>query len=161
MKNKGIWKHVAVVKDELPEAIARKRRIWARKMLEERPNPEDWEDVLFTDEYHFSWGPEGKLQVIREAGSRYHHQIIHHRKRRPDKNDVKRFHAWAAVGYNFISPLVFYDADNTNGKMSQKCYVDQILEPVVGQWLADGYNFTLEEDNDSGHGTQNDQNIVA
>ncbi|KAK4198064.1 hypothetical protein QBC40DRAFT_179567 [Triangularia verruculosa] len=36
--------------------------------------------------------------------------------------------------------------------MSLKVYRDQILEPVVGQWLREGHSFVLEEDNDSGHG---------
>ncbi len=57
--------------------------------------------------------------------------------------------------------MIFYDSGNTNGKMSQKCYVDQILEPHIGRWIDEGYDFTLEEDNDSGHGTHTDYNIVA
>ena len=45
--------------------------------------------------------------------------------------------------------------------MSQKVYHDQILEPVVGQWIKYGYQFTLEEDNDSGHGTKSADNPCA
>jgi len=57
-------------------------------------------------------------------------------KRAPEEKDIKRLHAWAAVGYNFKSPLVWYDVPgNTNGKMSLKVYRDSILEPVVGKWL--------------------------
>ncbi|KJR83659.1 uncharacterized protein SPSK_00188 [Sporothrix schenckii 1099-18] len=37
--------------------------------------------------------------------------------------------------------------------MTLQVYRDQILEPVVGQWIRDGQSFVLEEDNDSGHGT--------
>lgn len=159
-KDKGISKHIAVTKDEVPPHIARKRVEFAKCMLAQRPNPEDWEDVLFTDECHFSWGPQGKLHVIREQGTRYEPDNIHHRERRPEKDEIKRFHVWAAMGYNFISPLIFYDAGNTNGKMSQRCYVDQILEPHVGKWLRDR-DFVMEEDNDSGHGTKSGSNIVA
>jgi hypothetical protein len=36
--------------------------------------------------------------------------------------------------------------------MSQKAYIDQILEPVVKPWLDAGEHFVLEEDGDSGHG---------
>ena len=43
--------------------------------------------------------------------------------------------------------------------MSLKVYRDTILEPIVGQWLREGHNFVLEEDNDSGHGTS-EANIV-
>lgn len=75
-------------------------------------------------------------------------------KRQPPARDLKRLHAWAAVGWNFKSPLIWYDVPgNTNGKMSLKVYRDQILEPIVGQWLRNGESFVLEEDNDSGHGT--------
>jgi hypothetical protein len=35
--------------------------------------------------------------------------------------------------------------------MSQRVYIDQILEPYVKQWLEEGQSFILEEDNDSGH----------
>ena len=45
--------------------------------------------------------------------------------------------------------------------MSQKVYMEQILQPIVSQWLSDRWHFTLEEDNDSGHGTRNYSNIVA
>lgn len=106
-------------------------------------------------------GPEGKLRVVRKKGERYKPEHIQHRCRRPEKEDQKRFHVWAGVGYNFISPLIFSDADNSNGKMSQKVYRDQILEPVVGQWIRDGCDFTLEEDNNSGHSTHSTNNPAA
>ena len=61
-------------------------------------------------------------------------------------------HAWAAVGHNFKSKLVFYDVPtNTNGKMTAQAYVDKILEPVVKPWIQENNNFVLEEDRDSGH----------
>ena len=72
----------------------------------------------------------------------------------------KKIHCWAAVGYRFKSPLVFYDvASNTNGKMTQKAYISQILDPVVKPWIRDQQDFVLEEDRDSGHGTSQ-HNIV-
>ncbi|KAK3951877.1 hypothetical protein QBC32DRAFT_370791 [Pseudoneurospora amorphoporcata] len=63
--------------------------------------------------------------------------------------DRKRLHCWAAIGYNFKSELIWYDSGNANGKMTLQCYRDQILEPVVGEWLRKGEDFVLEEDNDS------------
>ena len=41
--------------------------------------------------------------------------------------------------------------ENTNGKMSLKVYINQILEPVVKPWLLEKQDFALEEDGDSGH----------
>ena len=43
--------------------------------------------------------------------------------------------------------------------MSQRVYIDQILKPVVKPWLDRGYDFCLEEDSNSGHGTSKN-NIV-
>jgi hypothetical protein len=56
------------------------------------------------------------------------------------------------VGYNFKSYIRSYNAPgNTNGKMSQRIYIDQILEPIVNPWIQHGDKFVLE-DGDSGHG---------
>lgn len=52
--------------------------------------------------------------------------------RDPAEKDIRRVHYWAAIGYEFKSPLVWYNSDNSNGKMALKTYKKQILEPVVG-----------------------------
>ncbi|KAL9036867.1 MAG: hypothetical protein Q9214_005949, partial [Letrouitia sp. 1 TL-2023] len=98
----------------------RKRREYAKKMLEERPKPEHWEDVLFTDGCYFGFGPEGKGMIIRREGERYEPKHVQLRGRRPNKEEKPpRVHAWAAVGYNFISNLYFYEVPtNENGKIS-------------------------------------------
>jgi hypothetical protein len=36
--------------------------------------------------------------------------------------------------------------------MTQRAYIDQILEPVVKPWLEQGDHSVLKEDGDSGHG---------
>ena len=65
----------------------------------------------------------------------------------------KRHHCWVAAGHDFKSFIHFYDVSgNKNGKMSQRVYIDQILDPIVKPWLDQGHNFVLEEDGDSGHG---------
>lgn len=54
------------------------------------------------------------------------------------QRDVKRLHAWAAIGFGFKSELVFYDestSPNNNGVMSMQDYCDKVLEPVVKTWL--------------------------
>ncbi|KAL8798935.1 MAG: hypothetical protein Q9200_007666 [Gallowayella weberi] len=52
---------IAVQKKWLDEATAQLRCDFANDMLEARPEPKDWEDVRFSDECHFGWGPEGKI----------------------------------------------------------------------------------------------------
>ena len=66
---------------------------------------------------------------------------------------MKRIHAQGAIRYNFKSPLVFYDIpSNLNGKMTQKAYIEQILEPVAKPQINAGHDFVLKEDGDSSHG---------
>jgi hypothetical protein len=56
------------------------------------------------------------------------------------------------VGWNFKSDIFFYDSRNKNGKITQKAYIKQILEPFVKPLLDKGRDIVLFEDRDSGHG---------
>lgn len=66
---------------------------------------------------------------------------------------MKKLHAWAAVGWDFKSLLVFYKIlSNTNSKMTQRDYINQILNPIIKPWLGPTKpRFILEEDNNSSH----------
>ena len=146
-------KCIACLRGWVNPRTAQHRVEWATIMLERYPNPTDWEIVRFSDEVHFGWGPQHKLRIIRKPGQRYCIDCLQHQDS-PKAKDEKRMHCWAAVGYNFKSPIYFYDVPgNTNGKMSLKVYQKQILEPIVKPWLECGQRFVLEEDGDSGHGT--------
>ena len=128
-------------------------------MLERYPQLEDWYHIRFSDESHFGYGPEGQDYIKRKRGTRYNIKNILE-KQQPAAKDQRRLYAWAAIGFNFKSNLHFYDVpSNTNGKLTLQVYRDCILEPVVKSWLQVGYDFILEEDNDSGHGT-GQNNIV-
>lgn len=119
-------------------------------MLAAYPEPEDWYRVLFSDEVHFGYGPQGKLHIIRKPGERYCQDCIQEADE-PDENDKKRQDCWAAAGHNFKSDIYFYEVPtNSNGKMSQKIHLEQILKPIVKPWIEAGQDF--EEDNNSGHG---------
>ncbi|KAL8331077.1 hypothetical protein RB593_001839 [Gaeumannomyces tritici] len=131
-----------------------------QKMLEEYGAKEDWYHVRFSDETHFGWGLGGRARVLRRPWERDCPDCVQEMNEPVDEKDTKRVHAWAAVGYNFKSDLIWYDVPtNDNGKMTLKVYRDKILEPVVGAWLRDSQNFVLEENNDFGHGTGR-KNIV-
>jgi hypothetical protein len=152
----GYGKHKAAVKGFLPQGTREARKKWASDMKLKYPNPEDWYRVRFSDEVHAGYGPEGQLWIARKPGSamRYRHDNIQHRDAPLKKGeDRPRVHAWAAVGYDFKSDLIFYKVPgNTNGKLSHEAYIEQILEPVVRPWVERGDDFVLEEDGDSGHG---------
>ena len=111
-------KCIACKKGWVNRQMVEKRVEYAHIMLEWYPRPEDWYHVHFSDEVHFGWGPQGKLLIIRKPGMRYCADCIQE-EAQPMEKDKKRFHCWAAIGYNFKSPIYFYDVPgNTNGKMS-------------------------------------------
>lgn len=149
-------------------ALQKKRKACCKTMLARYPDKEDWYHVRWSDECHFGWGPEGKIWIIRKAGTRYCPECIQHVQERPknEGKNQKRYHVWAAVGQDFESDLTFYNVSgNTNGKMSLEVYRNKILEPVVKPWTLQARNglidpFVLEEDGDSGHGTGKN-NIVS
>ncbi|KAH7394815.1 hypothetical protein BKA66DRAFT_567205 [Pyrenochaeta sp. MPI-SDFR-AT-0127] len=147
-------KCIACQKRWVNDSTACARKSWASAMLQRYPDAEDWHRVRFSDEVHWAIGPQGSIYITRQPGERYCSNCIQQRDERDDhEHNLKRVHAWAAIGYNFKSALTFYEIlSNTNGKMTQRAYIDQILEPVVKPWLERGDNFVLEEDGDSGHG---------
>ena len=69
----------------------------------------------------------------------------------PKDKDTKRVHAWAAIGYDYKSKLYRYDTNTSNGKMTQKVYLE-LLQEECCSWPSDA---VLEEDGDSGHGKSN------
>ena len=145
--------------------MAKARVKWATWTLEKYPKPEDWYHVRFSDEVHFGWGPKGKTLIIRRRGNgwRGHPDCIQRKETRDSDNpdDRKRVHFWAAVGYNFKSPLVQYTIPtNTNSKMTYQGYVDNVLEPIVANWCLGDEQWCLEEDGDSGHGKPQNSSIV-
>lgn len=119
---------------------------YAKVMLERHPEPEDWDRVRFIDEVRFGWGAQHQLRIIRKPGERYCIDCVQP-KEEPKPKDEKRFHCWAAAGYNFKSDLTFYEVPgNTNRKMSLQVYINQILEPVVKSWIVQGHDCALGED---------------
>jgi hypothetical protein len=154
-------KCIACTKGWVSKKAANRRKEYSAVMKERYPDKEDWRNVRFSDEVHWGVGPEGKTRIIRKPGERYCADCIQETLNREDEKSFERAHSWAAVGYNFKTPLYFYNVPgNRNGKMSLQAYRDQILEPIVKPWLERGDDFILEEDNDSGHGTGK-QNIVV
>ncbi|KAF2179332.1 hypothetical protein K469DRAFT_596295, partial [Zopfia rhizophila CBS 207.26] len=143
-------KCIACQKGWVSQRVAKDRVEWATVMLSRYPKPEDWYRVRFSDEVHWSIGPEGRCRIIRKPGERYCSDSIQHTMDRSDEKAFERAHFWAAIGWEFKSDLYFYNVpSNRTGKMSL------MFKP----WIDRGDGFVLEEDNDSGHGTGN-SNIV-
>lgn len=148
---RGLYKRLAAEVAYKSEAEGNRRVAYAEKALSFRPEPENWRDVLFSDECHFGYGDPGRARVARKSGTRIQPSNLQERKQ-PEEGEKKRIHCWAAIGYDFKSSLVWYDPGNRNGKMTQVTYEKEILEPYIKRWITEGREFVLEEDGDSGHG---------
>lgn len=161
MQQHGYRRCVACRKGWVSNGLRERRVKFAKLLLARFPHPEDWKRVRFSDEVHFSFGPQGRMYIIRKRGDRYCKDCIQDAQE-PQSKDKDRVHCWAAIGYNFKSELHFYDiASNTNGKMTAQYYRDGILDGIVKPWIERGDNFILEEDRDGAHGLpQNKAGIV-
>ncbi|KAI1190099.1 hypothetical protein F5B17DRAFT_131464 [Nemania serpens] len=119
--------------------------------------------IRYSDEIHFKFGPEGKVLLVRQPGERYNTCCTHYRQR-PNEDRQICLSAWAAIGWNFKSQLIWYSVDNNNNNNNRaitlQAYRDQILETVVKKWIDEGHDFILEENGTSGHGGNSDSNIV-
>ncbi|KAF5657583.1 kinesin related 1 [Fusarium heterosporum] len=152
-------KRIAKLVDFIDRDLAVRRKDFAEGKYYEKPLPECWDFVFFSDEAHFGYDDEGKVYIYRKHGTRSDPDNLQERKA-PDEEDQKELHAWAAIGIGYKSPLVFYEIpSNKNGKMTQKCYEEEILEKYVKSLIEEGRTFILEEDNDSGHGPKGNNRI--
>lgn len=119
-------KCIACNKGWINEKTICDRKAWAQVIKERYLKPEDRDPVRFSDEVRFGYGPQGKLRIIRKPGGRYCPDCSQEDKE-PHEKDKNRHHCWAAVGYDFESDIHFYEVPgNTNGKMSQRVYIDQL-----------------------------------
>ena len=123
-------------------------------MLKIRYTVTHWKKVRFSDEFHAGFGPEGQLKIIRRRGNamRGRFDNIQHVCKPKNQQAIGKVHDWAAVGWNFKTPIIWYTINNSNGALSHKMYIEQILEVEVIKWINRGDDFVLEEDGASGHG---------
>lgn len=164
MQSRNIFSFIACDKQWVDDRTAAFRVEWCKTMKARYPNKEDWRHVRFSDEVHFGWGPEGKIRIIRCRGhsQRGAPDCIQRREVKDKKEPLKRLHYWGAFGYGFkMDKLIKYDVEtNTNGKMTQEVYINDILNVEVVNWLREPGRWTLEEDGDSGHGKVRNDNAI-
>ena len=145
-------KCIACKKGWVNKKTARNCKSWTEVMKERYPRSENLHCVRFSDEVHFGYGLQSKLRIICKPGEQYCPDCIQEDKK-PNKKDKNRYYCWAAVGYNFKLDINLYEVPgNTNGKISQKVYIDQIFQPIVKPRIDAHHDFILEEDGDLGHG---------
>ncbi|KAI0552619.1 hypothetical protein F4679DRAFT_74206 [Xylaria curta] len=143
---------------------ASQREFFAREWLRQLgPNPESYRHLRYSHEVRFKWGADGKVNITRTTEERYCADCLQNRKQTTNTTNQQQhicLYAWACIGYNFKSDLVFYTVNNPNGSITLEAYRDQILEPHVKKWITRGDYFVLSEDGAAGHGSQSDDNIV-
>jgi len=121
-------------------------------MLKVRYTVKLWKNVR--DEFHAGFGPEGQLKIIRRRGAamRGRFDNIQHQRKPTDHQAIGKEHGWAAVGWNFKTPIIWYEVKDPHGAITHKAYIEQILDVEVIKWVNRGDDFVLEEDGASGHG---------
>jgi transposase len=120
---------------------------------------EYWKHVIFTDECHFSRNNKSVDYVIRQKGQRFCSDCIQIRRRQTKVE----FSVWAAVGWNFKSPLIFYEKTGLNGGFTAEDYQRDILEGYIKPTFTKIHNrhYIIQEDNDGSHGTKTKNNPNA
>lgn len=129
----GYRKCIAAEKESVRPADAKARVDYARARLEAW-DLEDWKQVRFSDECHFGWIYQYRgchEYISRKPGERNKPDYIRQRPPKKQTTDQQPLHVWSAVGWDFKGPLVRYQALSPNGKLSQRVYIDQILDPAV------------------------------
>jgi hypothetical protein len=151
MRTIDCHKCVACKKKWVNSKTARRRLEWASVMLKRYLDKLNWLRVRFSDEMHFEWDSQEKIYFLRQSDERYCHDCVQHAAEL-DAKDVKRHHCWVAINHDFKSDIDLYNvSSNANEKMSQRVYIDQILESIIRSWFDRGHDFVLKEDDYSDH----------
>lgn len=116
MQDQEYYKCIACIKNWLSSNIRIERRVFTRD--KQTYKLEDWKRVRWSDEIYFGFSPEGKLRIIRYPGERFCWDYIQERGKPLEEKDKKRLYAWATVGWNFKTSLIWYIIPlNQNGKI--------------------------------------------
>ena len=99
LKERGLFRRVAVRRPLLTRAQKRKRREWARKYL--KAGIQFWSKVNFSDEKIFEAGRScARVKVSRKSGEKYHSACI----QLAPKRGVK-IHVWGLISWHGVGPL--------------------------------------------------------
>ena len=118
-----------------------------------------WKRVVFTDEIHFARNNRSVDYVIRAPGQRFCSDCIQIRRQKTKTE----YSVWAAVGWNFKSPLIFYGKTGIQGGFTGEDYLRDCLKGFIEPTFAQACNKhrILQEDNDGAHGTKTNNNPNA
>ena len=103
----GYFKCKACQKSYLRQASIEARESFCSRIILYSNHLTFWRAVRFTDEVHFCLDSRNAEWVIRAHDERFCHSCMQYNKR----NRAAVLHAWAMVGYNYKSPLIFFDVN--------------------------------------------------
>jgi hypothetical protein len=116
------------------------RQIWSKIWLERRPNPEDWKNIGWSDEFHFPiTGTAKRKRITRQIGERYNQECIQkvsrtskiRKKQQKELGELPaQIHCWVFLHWEGRE-IVFYEVGNKEGKMNAKCYIEQCLTHIL------------------------------
>ena len=143
----------------------RKARVdWVERQIILRPKgPKgeeeiNWRNVVFSDEYHLSLGPERTMRVKRPIERVWKRKPWNIQKKKVNsktardmekkEDHFRQLHVFVAIGYNY-KKLIPYNTGNKNRKMSTKYYTEQVLPALKDDLLR--YSLILYQDGDGSH----------
>ncbi len=117
--------------------------------------------MIWSDESIFYTGKQCKAMVVRTNKECYCSYCCQNRYR----SGRTSFAVWAAVGWDFKSPLVFLDGYSARGGCTKKDYIDQVLVAMVveiSEVMLEHYGYSLLylEDGNRIHGLTGTQNLA-
>jgi hypothetical protein len=66
----GDFRRTGCQRKSVQKSLKDLRVNWCKRVLAERPNPEDWTEIRLTAEAHFGFGDQRKSMIIRKPGER-------------------------------------------------------------------------------------------
>ena len=160
-----ISEHIAAQQEEHPPERQEERVQWCDIQLKKRPHGKNWKDVLWCDELHWKTGPRHKRKIKRRRGKGERDRVTNtqydkHRKQEPEEvKKERKFHLFCVVGYDFAWCMP-YETSHSNGKMTSKVFIQEILPKLQSELLSRGGEWTLYMDRDSSHTSQKTLNYM-
>ena len=116
--------HLAATKEELPQRTKDDR--WPGQLLCYPCGRTLETGKTYAEVMNFT-----RDSALKGNGMRGRFDNIQHTYKPTDTQAIGKLHAWAAVGWEFKTPLIFYTVRDPQGANTNKAYIEQILEVEV------------------------------
>ena len=121
--------------------------------------------MLWCDELYWKTGPRHKRKIKRRRGKQERNEVQnvqYDKPRKQEPEDVQRerkFHLFTVLGYDFAWCMP-YETSHSNGKMTSKMFIENILPALQAELLHRGGEWTLYMDRDSAHTSKKTLNYM-